>query len=92
MKAIRIHVTQEHIDNGIRDSCLQCPIALALLEALPIHDVWVHKEEISIFDATSNKVYGPNLQVRDFITRFDAGEEVEPFSFTLNDLEFKPYH
>ena len=28
-----IHVTEDHIDNGIREDCKYCPVALALNEA-----------------------------------------------------------
>ena len=77
-----IHVTSEHIRLGDKNSCTNCPIALALLEKY--YDVYVSADFMQI--KKQPKDYFQTLQfpktVKTFIQKFDAGEEVFPFSFT----------
>ena len=72
---IPIHVTQEHIDNGKRDSCIECPIASAVYDATGGLLVNV---DAQFADRTSKP-----KTVRRWIGRFDDGLVVRPIDFTL---------
>jgi hypothetical protein len=80
-----IKVTQKHINNGIKELCSQCPVALALKDAIP-EAIIVKAFEYRLVYLTKNKVCyqapSPN-SVRDFINRFDASLSVEPFEFEV---------
>jgi hypothetical protein len=80
-----IQVTQEHIDHGTRNSCYECPVALALHENLlgknevrVIHYIEIIGEDVSL------KYKLPDSVVH-FIKRFDKGIKVEPFEFELTN-------
>lgn len=70
---MRIKVTQEHIDSGIRRSCESCPIALA-----------TGASHVSYFDIVLNsKMYETPVAARRFMGNFDLGRPVTPFEFEL---------
>lgn len=97
MKTVTIEVTQEDIDNGQKCSTSLCPIALASarcfanagvmdtrLSDAPMVSVksicmW-HKGEN--WTKTFMAIKLPQ-EASTFITDFDKGKEVVPFSFTL---------
>ncbi len=75
---MRIKVTQEHIDKGVSGDMCACPVALAIEERIGERPV----------------VWGLIIKVKDveqyvaapvgvFISRFDEGLSVKPFSFNL---------
>lgn len=83
-----INVTQQHIDKGCRIQASNCPIALAIDELLkePLQ-AWVCQSNIGIGAEGEERFrYQENTpeSAKEFITRFDAGEPVEPFSFDLD--------
>lgn len=83
---MKIQVTQEHIDNGLRNSCFSCPIALAINECNGITGAQVLLHEIRI--RKDCNLYDVNCkttkQIRDFMMLFDNGRKVEPFEFELD--------
>lgn len=74
-----ITVTQEDIDSGTLDNGESCPIAQALIR-MNYDDVFVDEQILTICD---EKIVLP-LICTDFITNFDDGKKVQPFSFMLD--------
>jgi hypothetical protein len=84
---MKITVTQEHIDKGVRVNGYSCPITLALRDAgfvrpcVGIHRCYVSKKRFwfgySRYDGTlpSNAV--------EFVRNFDVCNPVEPFTFEI---------
>ena len=79
---MKITVTQDDIDNGIRRSCRDCPIALALRRRFPSADIHVDGYGIAIEDG---RAFVP-LLARRFADDFDNGRPVCPF-----ELEIDPW-
>ena len=81
---MKISVTQKHIDAGVRGSCSQDPVALALREA-GFHTPWVSSSGIRSYDSTRKKVQDFELpdDVLQFMRDFDNLVPVEPFEFEL---------
>lgn len=86
---MRIEVTQEDIDRGEQKQCTRCPIARAVKRVMPFHDVVVGGGAISYRKVLSKWNRGEwgmrecNIRVLQFISDFDAGKPVQPFSFEL---------
>jgi hypothetical protein len=80
-----ITVTQEDINVGMPNRCYRCPVALALTRA---------------FNETAEVLYGSAyivdsrqylklpIEVSCFISSFDKGEPVKPFSFEVAESPF----
>jgi hypothetical protein len=81
---MKIVVTQEHIDRGIREECRACPIALAIMEALGWTD-GVKVENDLVFVANAEYPLPTEAQV--FVFNFDNGLEVIPFEFELEVMD-----
>lgn len=79
---MRIDVTQEDIDSGLRYNSIQCPIARAMYRA-GLTDVYVYRHRIRADDIE----YRPDERVATFIFQFDGGLSVQPFSFILQPRE-----
>jgi hypothetical protein len=82
-----IEVTQQDIDNGIRNACSKCPIALALTRTMGSAFSEVTITTCSThFPLRENKedlrAYIPEI-ARNFIQTFDKGLPVKPLSFEL---------
>src|SRR5690348_452339 len=84
MQTFQIEVTQEDIDKGLKGNCSACPIALAVNRTIPGAN--------STVSDMFNHVYCPGVSRKNadtpddaawFISDFDDGKPVEPFSFTL---------
>jgi hypothetical protein len=85
-----VNVTLEDIHLGIReDSCL-CPIARALERTFQDMGGEPEVDEglCTVKFDDGHVAYG-NPQIEDFISKFDAGEPVEPFSFTFESDYYK---
>lgn len=82
---MRIRVTQDHIDRGVKCDCIACPVALAVRDAMPGFNVEVSLDEIIvhkiiqvvdtsdfsvIYDSIENRFSVPH-EVADFIRKFD---------------------
>ena len=87
-----VNVKAEHIARSIarggRASCTNCPIALAVIDAID------GVEDISVSKCVGVRVYLGGHRVKrydlpylaqDFIDKFDNRLEVEPFSFEMNE-------
>ena len=79
----QIDVTVEDIQQGKQGQCKTCPIALATARTLGMP---VHVGLTYIFtDALTGKLAS---EVQDFISCFDKGQTIKPFSF---DVEMRSY-
>ena len=88
-----VKVTEEHIEKGIREDCLNCPVALAIYEMLP----YPYSPSVSTRHNRGAAVVLSNKDdvnwnllipiegdvIYDFIMNFDNGYYVEPFEFEL---------
>ena len=83
-----IMVTRKDIDNGKKENCKFCPVALAISRVLPKgYEVNVHFNFYEIYDECNRKVVSTfitNMDALNFIYNFDSNKEVKPFSFELN--------
>ncbi len=90
MKQKRIKVTGRHIREGIPEEADACPIAQAILERKNVIGVSVDDERAEIHEhlkgGTLVRVYKLPRAAWNFITKFDAGKPVKPFSFKLGAL------
>lgn len=90
---MRVSVTQDHIDNGVKDDTGCCPIGLALkdcgIEDPEVQNSFVRWEEVH---GTWRRLKLPDLPAaaRLFIERFDAGKPVAPFTFKLEETKRLP--
>lgn len=76
---LEIDVTYTDIKKGVRNSLHNCPIALAAKRA-GLKDVVVDGYSIAI----SNLCRTLPQKVSTFVSKFDHGDKVEPFSFTID--------
>lgn len=79
-----VHVTAEDIANGQKGECLLCPVALAMDRAFCCNDIWVGGYGYSR-DGIKGEWRPLPFAVKIFVTHFDAGHPVEPFTFTIED-------
>lgn len=84
-KTIRIQVTQEDIDGGIRHSIYDCPVARACSRILGKPFVFVSgADEGDVRDfGNTPRTYSYETGVSERIGRFDIGGGMEPFEFTM---------
>jgi hypothetical protein len=85
MTAVTVHVTAGHITRGMPGEAEQCPVALAIRDAIPgLTWVSVGTSEITLAaaDAPDITIAAP-VPVMDFVTTFDHCGDGEPFTFTL---------
>lgn len=81
---MRINVTAEHIEKGNPRSAKSCPVALALLGALPdAKDITVG----SSFCTIDNKPYMLGFGIGKIIGKFDNTREMFPFSVEMNEFD-----
>lgn len=78
MKVV-VDVTADDIKAGASNDCTGCPIALALARACKASP-WADRRQIF---AKGVGVASTPLIARRFMDAFDAGADVEPFTFTL---------
>lgn len=89
MDTIRIKVTQEHIQRGLRNSACSCPIALAMAEHFG--DDLDHNDNVVGCGFITHYEHGTGKrtswwappEVERFIDKFDGGGAVSPFEFEL---------
>lgn len=81
---VLIEVTAEDIAEGVpKDDC-ECPVARAIKRATGLRtSVAELGISVNCYYPDSVEVRTPD-EVREFVTRFDAGSGVEPFSFLLD--------
>lgn len=88
MKRIMIDVTAEHIAIGIPEKCESCPIALALIAAVPeLGMPRVFEEEIHFLRTEGHRTYrrivNTPYRVEAWVKRFDKTGSAQPFRFRL---------
>jgi len=81
-----INVTAEHIENGVRENCERCPVALAIMDAFPgASGIYVESRVFSISrDGYRRDEIKLPREASEFIWDFDASKTVQPFSFELD--------
>lgn len=97
-KTLHIQVTQEDIDNGVRGTNNQCPIALAVRRQTGKPIVRVMDRYITLADEADvyensidlhMELYTLPWEAQDFIRVFDSnGTEVEDFFGTVRPFDF----
>jgi hypothetical protein len=84
----KIEVTQDDINNGIRNDCDRCPVALAISRALPACRVSVYPDEVEIVRQPGViSQHEPPSEVTTFVNRFDNPSNIaviSPFSFEMD--------
>lgn len=75
---MKIHVTQEDIQQGKRRSCYFCPVAISLRRHKKRREWYVGWNYLD----PDNRIKTPK-SVQTFITTFDQGIPVKPFAFIL---------
>lgn len=85
MSGLRIYLSQECIDHGIRNNCQKCPAALAVEAAFhgAAKDIIVGCRYIKVTLLGTRFVSRTPRALEHFITRFDNRERVRPFWVTL---------
>ena len=87
---MRIEVTQEDIDRGLKSSCYECPIAYAYKRKVKNKirlGFSVGTEYIDHFVGESQDRYMLPKEAKKFIRRFDQDQPVRPFSFEIKKLK-----
>lgn len=86
---MKISVTQDDIDKGIRLLSDSCPVAIAMNRcgfvrsaAYKTYLIWNHRGTFSGWNGMATP-----LLVKEFITKFDEGQAVSPFEFDLDERE-----
>lgn len=94
MITLTVEVTNEHIINGHKSSCQECPIALAIMDAIDdsmvefnhVHRVEAGTDFIYLFDNQGNTIYHAYTpeNAAKFMRQFDAEIEVFPALMSFN--------
>ncbi len=84
---MKVIVTEEDIKKGQRCSISLCPIALATRRIPEVINSYVLPGSISLLSKfrTERVSFKPPQEVKDFIIKFDNGNEVHPFEFELQE-------
>lgn len=77
---MRVYFTRKDIDNGVRGSCGQCPIALAISRK---RKRAVRVQEGCVYIGPNFKMWHNGQGVYQFIRMFDTGKPVKPFWATF---------
>jgi len=80
---MKIKVEQKHIDNGIREMCGLCPIALAIREVVPDKSIRVRWTWVDVCDKAEDRMVTLPKSATAFIYAFDENKPVAPFEFEL---------
>lgn len=89
MRSVMVEVTQSDINQGVKNDCFTCPVAIAINRVLGIDNA-----EIGEYVGSGNDVDGMVVEfdyhiiklddnVRNFIYGFDLGHDVDPIKFEL---------
>jgi hypothetical protein len=82
---VTIKVTDKHIHHGLRNDCGQCPVALAVKDAIPeAQDISVGDDDIDYVLYGYHRACLLDPEVSRRISDFDRGRDMEPFEFTAN--------
>lgn len=82
---IRVEVTKEDIESGIKANCIHCPVAKGLQRALACGEI---KVGVNGFDFLGKNGWNFGIELPVFVSLkiqlFDATGEMEPFGFDLD--------
>lgn len=85
---VRVRVTQDDIDAGVRVSCNRCPVARALKRAVPgCAEAMTDGVRVDLCMLGDDpNVYNLSLPIEatDAIAEFDRGNGMSPFEFDLS--------
>ena len=85
---MRIEVTAQDIRKGKKSNCMRCPVALAVKRLLPGHEVWADSLSIDVWTHDEyRRVATTPKKVATFMDRFDTGQPVKPFTFTMKEVK-----
>lgn len=84
---LTIRVTEKHIKDGVKGNCAACPVALAIQDTCELAKS-VSAGNLLIFAESSKaphyyQAFAP-AEVEWFMTDFDRGRPVEPFTFSAD--------
>lgn len=79
----KVIVTQEHIDNSEPKSSCLCPLALVFRD-MGYPQVAVYETSFSLFDGTFSGPHHLSRRARQFVKRFDSGNNPAPATFMLD--------
>ena len=90
--SIEVNVTQEDIDNGKRESCTRCPVALALTRAgwkgvgVSADYAWQSKGRLNDqCTLNDDDFFKMPAEAQAFVFNFDHNKPVKPLTFFLED-------
>lgn len=83
---MKIQINQEDIDNGLKKSCTECPIARAFYRITNIKDFNVTCGTIIVFYPPYNRHLHIKIppEAKEFIYNFDNNMPVKPFEFEIS--------
>lgn len=82
----RIEITQAIIDKAVRENSAHCVVADAVHQQIPgasMVDVDTQLVRFSLKEYGERLMYLTPRTVAEYVINFDAGDNIEPFSFTL---------
>ena len=83
---MKIEITDEDIRLGQACSCFSCPIARAVSRQFPDDFVMVNRCNIVVESDNFEKVVYPlSQEARKFVSDFDSGHPVAPFTLVLEN-------
>ena len=85
---MKIQVTQQHIDKGVRGSCSSDPICLAMKDA-GFFRPWVSPDRIKTVGFNGGYMceeFAVPESVLDFMRLYDNNLRVQPFEFSLEGI------
>jgi hypothetical protein len=84
-KRVRVEVTQADIARAVRSDSYNCVVAQAVARAIPdATRIEVDTQSIRYTQGENRVVHLTPYAVQGYVVAFDAGEELQPFSFTLH--------
>jgi hypothetical protein len=82
---LTVKVKKQHIEEGQRNDCKACPIALALDAQHPFGAGWSVGPEIAFRISDRKKFFLP-VDAQKWIIDFDDGKRVRSRNFTLHEM------
>jgi hypothetical protein len=88
---LTVQVTDKDIAEAKKSDSMQCVVARALARTFPeAQRIGVDVQSIRWSDSDTRHIYLTPYAVQGYIVAFDAGEEIQPFSFTLDSRKAIP--
>ncbi len=83
---MKVFITQEHIDKGVKSNCTECPTALAILEQCEVDTIEVGSLWVEVRRNCALCPYELDMpsSLKRFIEKFDDGKLVTPIEFEID--------